>query len=157
MLFKLIFNTLAGLFLVLALFGRNEQQEQARIAEAPAVDVTQAETSPIILATPAKVEQVSAPAAVITPLFVKAAPRPALVASPEYRVAATPAVALTGDIRTVTAGSLNVRARASGSATRLDSVTRGEEVLVIAEQDGWAKIRIEGDGIEGWVAAKFLK
>lgn len=154
MLFKLIFNTLAGLFLVLALFGRNAPEEQAK---APVIEATRIAASPVVQAQPATIEPPSAPAAVITPLFVKSAPRPALAVSPEY-LDATPAVATaTSDIRTVTAGTLNVRARPSGSAARVDSVTRGEEVLVISEQDGWAKIRIEGDGIEGWVAAKFLK
>jgi hypothetical protein len=41
----------------------------------------------------------------------------------------------------------------------MDRLRRGDEVLVVAEADdpeGWAMIRIEGDGLEGYVSAALL-
>jgi len=36
-------------------------------------------------------------------------------------------------------------------------LTRAEAVTVVsAEQDGWVKIIIEGDGLEGFIAARLL-
>jgi uncharacterized protein YgiM (DUF1202 family) len=36
-------------------------------------------------------------------------------------------------------------------------LTRGEAVTVVADAgDGWLRIRIEGDGLEGFVAARLL-
>jgi hypothetical protein len=60
-------------------------------------------------------------------------------------------------IRVVIGSSVNVREGPSTEAAVLGKLVRGEEVLVIrAEANGWARVRIEGDGIEGFVATRFL-
>ena len=62
-----------------------------------------------------------------------------------------------GDVRWVDASALNVRAGPSTNSSVLTSLARSEFVLVISEQaDGWALVRVEGDGTEGWVASRFL-
>lgn len=62
-----------------------------------------------------------------------------------------------GDVRWVDASGLNVRSGPSTSSSVLTSLERSEFVLVIREQtDGWALVRVEGDGTEGWVASRFL-
>lgn len=62
-----------------------------------------------------------------------------------------------GVFRRVTANSANVR---SGPSTGFDVVgrlPRGEEVLVLeTDASGWARIQIQGDGIEGWMAGRLL-
>lgn len=90
---------------------------------------------------------------------------------PAEDVASTPEIASTADVGTQPAGplqadddvrwvdasALNVRAGPSTNAAILTSLARSEFVLVISEQaDGWALVRIEGDGTEGWVASRYL-
>lgn len=61
------------------------------------------------------------------------------------------------DIRTVDASALNVRSGPTTSASVVGRLLQFEIVEVLEENsDGWARIRIEGDGIEGWVASRFL-
>jgi uncharacterized protein YgiM (DUF1202 family) len=68
------------------------------------------------------------------------------------------AAVTTGAIFTVTANRLNVRAGPSTGQAVLTRITRGEEVLVLTDPArDWVQIRIEGDGIEGWVSRKLLR
>lgn len=61
------------------------------------------------------------------------------------------------DLRAVDASALNVRSGPSTSDSVVGRLEQFEIVSVLEETaDGWARIRIEGDGIEGWVAARFL-
>lgn len=61
------------------------------------------------------------------------------------------------DVMTVTAQSLNVRSGPSTNNAVIGKLTQYENVSLVQETaDGWALIRIEGDGIEGWVARRFL-
>ena len=65
--------------------------------------------------------------------------------------------AAVSDLRTVDATALNVRSGPSTSDGVIGRLERFEIVTVLAEtEDGWAQARIEGDGIEGWVASRFL-
>jgi len=57
----------------------------------------------------------------------------------------------------VDASALHVRFGPSTSDAVVGKLERFEIVTVVSEtSDGWAQIRIEGDGIEGWVASRFL-
>lgn len=73
------------------------------------------------------------------------------------------------DIRRVLATAINVRSGPSASDPVVGRLTKGEEVLVVADSgsdggsdggpggdSGWLHIRIEGDGVEGYVAARLL-
>jgi hypothetical protein len=41
----------------------------------------------------------------------------------------------------------------------LGSLPQGEQVLVVIEDmpvDGWSRVRLEGDGVEGYIATRLL-
>jgi hypothetical protein len=62
-----------------------------------------------------------------------------------------------GTIRRVTANSVNVRGGPSTQNPVVGRLTRGEEVEVLAtDPSGWVQVRVQGDGIEGWVSARLL-
>lgn len=64
-----------------------------------------------------------------------------------------------GDSRVaqVIGSRVNVRAAPSAKADILDRLVRDETVTVIAAEDsGWTLVRIEGDGIEGYIASRYL-
>jgi hypothetical protein len=57
----------------------------------------------------------------------------------------------------VNSNAINVRQGPSTSFAVVGRLTRDEAVLAIEpEQNGWVRIRIEGDGVEGFVAARLL-
>lgn len=167
---KLLVTTLAGIYVAMMIGGRDLPGQDTATANAEAApQVAQASSAPLY--SPAKITA-SANAA---PMVQKAAlvapaeapvvkpinrpvrmPGPALKPSPEYRdTQAAPEVA-GGALWKVSANSLNVRSGPSTGASAIDRITRGEEVLVIAERDGWAHVTIEGDGVDGWVAKRYL-
>jgi uncharacterized protein YgiM (DUF1202 family) len=60
-------------------------------------------------------------------------------------------------LRTVTATRVNVRSGPSTSNAVLGQVVRSDIVRVMSNPDDeWVKIIIEGDGIEGYMSARFL-
>ena len=78
-------------------------------------------------------------------------------ADPAPETAVTPEQAAEGEIWYVAGNSLNVRSGPSTEDAVVGKLSRGEAMLVVArEGDEWAQIRIEGDGIEGYVATRFL-
>lgn len=82
-------------------------------------------------------------------------PDPALAAAEGE---ADPALDVTGgSVWYVTASAVNVRQGPSTGTSIVGRLTGGEAVTVVAmDGSGWARILIEGDGIEGYVAARFL-
>lgn len=57
----------------------------------------------------------------------------------------------------VSSAAVNVRAGPSTGTAIIGRLTRHEAVSVVApEQDGWVRIRIEGDGVDGFIAARLL-
>jgi len=61
------------------------------------------------------------------------------------------------DIRYVTARSLNVRSGPSTTFEVVDRLAFGEATLVLTDSgNGWVEIRIEGDGVIGYTASRFL-
>ena len=64
-----------------------------------------------------------------------------------------------GLLYTVAAVQANVRGGPGRTFAVLDSLKRGEQVLLILEAqplEGWSRVRIEGDGVEGYVSTKLL-
>ena len=116
-----------------------EKEAQVLAAAAPAPSPKPAKPAPMV---------VSAAFVPETPLMT--APEPA--ADP---VAATPE----GKIFYVTSDSANVRQGPGKEHAVLERLPKGEAVLVLEQgtgPDGWSLIRIEGDGVEGYVAARLL-
>ncbi|VDC22456.1 SH3 domain-containing protein [Pseudogemmobacter humi] len=69
-----------------------------------------------------------------------------------------PGTARGDDIRIVSASSVNVRLGPSTGAEVVGKLYDGEAVRVIGTAGSeWAEVAIEGDGIRGYVAARFLE
>lgn len=176
----------SSLFLVMLLGGRDFGQLRPGLAQAEAeanaapvtAEVPVVETVALVDATPAVVAAVvpkpvaALPPAVVAPVAVAAETTPAPVPeTPENTVftlsnyadpvpEAAPAAAETsaeGEVWYVAGNSLNVRSGPSTNSDVVGKLTRGEATLVVwREGADWARIRIEGDGIEGYVAMRFL-
>ena len=109
-------------------------------------------------------------AAVVETVAAKPAPQEYLPAQPVVQpVAQTVAVtepapvaepaAETTLLRYVGANSVNVREGPGKSFAVLDTLKQGEALTVVSAEGGeagWSLIRIEGDGIEGYVATRLL-
>ncbi len=78
-------------------------------------------------------------------------------ADPVVEAPVAPEPAAEGEIWYVAGNSVNVRAGPSTNDEVVGKLSRGEATLVVwREGEDWARIRIEGDGIEGYVATRFL-
>lgn len=88
------------------------------------------------------------------PLVEPAPPRAAVaepVAPPAPPADATPR------LQYVVADTVNVRAGPSAKTESLTKLDRGEAVQVLpSDTPGWSMIQLEGDGVEGYVATRFL-
>ncbi len=61
-------------------------------------------------------------------------------------------------IRYVNANTVNVREGPSTDYAVVGKVTYGEATEILSDPDSdWVRIRIQGDGVEGYVAARFLQ
>lgn len=183
-MFKLLVFLCAGLFLTLLIGGRDAGQARfglqgaydiAALQEAPAAaEPSQAENAvtPVAVATPQPApatapQDVRVTRAAFTtapvdgealqtgltlalPLVTEAAAEPA-IATP---VAAEPAPLR---ISRVVGSTVNVREGPSAKSAVVDKLARDETVTVISTGDsGWSMVRIEGDGVEGYVATRYL-
>ena len=64
-----------------------------------------------------------------------------------------------GTLFTVASSRVNVRQGPGTDHAVVGSLSGGEQVLVVLDHDpveGWSHVRLEGDGIEGYVATRFL-
>ena len=71
----------------------------------------------------------------------------------------SPATAADADpqLQYVLGDTVNVRAGPSASTDSLTRLDRGEAVQVLpSDTPGWSKVRLQGDGLEGYVASRFL-
>lgn len=60
-------------------------------------------------------------------------------------------------IQYVVGNTVNVRAGPSAGSPSLTKLNRGKAVLVLpSDTPGWSMIRIESDGLEGYIASRFL-
>ena len=64
-----------------------------------------------------------------------------------------------GKLLTVASRQVNVREGPGKGFSVIGTLTKGEQVLVVLDEapvEGWSKVRMEGDGIEGYVASYLL-
>ncbi len=126
------------------------------------------ETAPVVVAAD---QSVAAPApevtpvAMITPVAVMtpvASPEPAVAEAvdevmAEVEAEATPAAEPERIIWYVTGSRVNVREGPSTNYTVLGKVLYGDAAEIISDPNAdWVKIRIEGDGVEGYIAKRFM-
>ena len=137
---------------------------QAVPAPVPAASVTPPQPQPagssVISAAFATAEAASEDAqaaeglTLALPLVEPAPPRAAVaepVAPPAPPADATPR------LQYVVADTVNVRAGPSAKTESLTKLDRGEAVQVLpSDTPGWSMIQLEGDGVEGYVATRFL-
>ena len=84
------------------------------------------------------------------PLVDAAAPSTSAVEPPAGAEAAP-------TLQYVTANTVNVRTGPSADTESLTKLDRGKAVMVLpSDTPGWSMIRIEGDGLEGYIASRFL-
>lgn len=84
------------------------------------------------------------------PLVTEAAAEPTVA----IEVAATPAPLR---VSRVLGSTVNVREGPSAKSAVVDRLTRDEMVTVIStDGSGWSWVRVEGDGIEGYIATRYL-
>ncbi len=143
----------AGLYGAASVYGRGEGVQRAGMAGAQAQpEATRADSARHTHALPAAVRRL-ANSPVDGPL------RPVILgeAQPVAEAVAPPPVAATAQIRRVQVAGANVRGGPSTGYEVIGRVTQGEEVEVVEEGgNGWVRIRIQGDGIDGWVAERLL-
>jgi uncharacterized protein YgiM (DUF1202 family) len=155
---RLTFILCAAMFAAMLIGGRDHGQlrpglaaaqlEAAPVQPEPAPVVTQAAFTP---ATALPAEVVAPVNELALPLVQPEAVETAL-AEAETPVEETPA-----DVWYVAADTVNVREGPGTTYGILDKLASGDAVSVVWQDDtGWAKIRIEGDGIEGYVSTDFL-
>lgn len=120
---------------------------QAKAAPvAPAAEVSLANFTPVKVQRPAKASSTIAGNFVVEPQAVA-----------KVDAVVTPAAQPSATILYVNSRSVNVRQGPSTDYDVVGSLSRAEAVSVIsAEKDGWVRIAIEGDGLEGFIAARLL-
>ncbi len=119
------------------------------VAAAPAP----AETAPYVEPLREVVQSVAEPVFTLSALGNESVPGENGAPLASEPAAETPA----NGIWYVNANSVNVRSAPSTEAEVLGRLTNGEAALMVAEVDGeWARIVIQGDGLEGYVALRYL-
>jgi uncharacterized protein YgiM (DUF1202 family) len=138
-----------------------ERRKAAVVADAPtpAVVAEDAAAAPVVETvsfTPEPAVEEAVREVTPQPVFTLS-DLPAVAVDPEPEVADALPSAATGEIWYVTANSVNVREGPSTDTSVVEKLTRGEAVAVVFEEGSeWARISIEGDGLEGYVALRFL-
>jgi Bacterial SH3 domain len=172
-MFKLTAVLCAAMFGVLLIAGEDRGQLRPGLANAPPAPVPVAEVDPapdapqIVLATPE--DGPSDVASVSAPVTVAPATTPeteAAIADTVFSLAtysdtpvadAAPATQTAGALAYVDAASVNVREGPGTANPVLTKLTRGEAVTIVSTDDtGWARIRLEGDGLEGFMSMEYL-
>jgi hypothetical protein len=174
---KLIALLCAAMFGVLLIAGEDRGQMRPGLANAPiqpAQSTPEPESTPAVVVAAAPVAPVDAApadvASVSAPVTVNAATTPATEAAiaetvfslanysdeaPVEVAQAEPQTA--GDLAYVDAQSVNVREGPGTDNPVLAKLTRGEAVTIVSTDDaGWARIRLEGDGLEGFMSMEYL-
>jgi pyruvate/2-oxoglutarate dehydrogenase complex dihydrolipoamide acyltransferase (E2) component len=171
----------AAMFLVLLIGGEDRGQLRYGLRPQPVpapVPVVVAEPAPEVALASFAPGEPAAPVATVAPVAPVAAapaadppapaPAPAAAAVPLPRAAPAPApdpapepapelAAAPLPVRYVDADAVNLRAGPSTETAVIGRLTRREAVAVVgAAVDGWLRVRLEGDGGEGYVAARFL-
>ena len=120
-----------------------EMVAKAAPVEESTPEVTRSvQVNPVIVAAPVVV-----PAPAPTPVQVVSIPTPAPEAAPQpERI-----------IWYVTGSRVNVREGPSTNYSVMGSVVYGEAAEIVSDPDAdWVKIRIEGDGVEGFIMKRFM-
>ena len=161
-MFKLVSLLAAGMFVTLLIGGADKGQiRQGLVGADPATRPVLRE-SPVLLEQKPNVTKAPAVLANFSPVKVKeqkSAPIAGAFQLDDVVAVAEPAPSMTDTLSVmyVSSTSVNVRGGPSTDYEVLGRLTLAEAVTVVtSELDGWVQIRIEGDGLEGFIAARLL-
>ncbi|MGO4909185.1 SH3 domain-containing protein [Pseudorhodobacter sp. W20_MBD10_FR17] len=168
---KLLSLLAAGMFLTFLIGGKDYGQmrqglvgvsqnpaERPVLRQAKAVPAAPAKPAPkanvkLASSAPAKAQQPAKATSTIAGDFVLSAPEKVAA----VKAAPAPAVPETAPIMYISSRSVNVRQGPSTDYEVVGRLVRAEAVSVISpEENGWVRIAIEGDGLEGYIAARLL-
>ena len=161
-MFKLTFFLCAGLFTVMYFGGADRGQQRFGLVEKPRVLVTAAAEAPVVVADLQEIVTSPAVLAVTEVAFKPETPlmvTPAVAETTAAPVMAEPMEAESGVLMVVNTKTANVRSGPGKDYDVVGRLMRGESVLVVAQGEGpdsWSLIRIEGDGVEGYIATRLL-
>ncbi len=165
-MFKLLTLLAAGMFLTLLIGGEDRGQMRQGLgvtadpAKRPVMRTAEAPAIPeVALATfaTAKVEAAKPVSPPIAGSFVVMETEKTAAVTPSPKAPAEMIEAPVLPIMYVSSRSVNVRGGPSTDYEVVGRLTRAEAVTVVSpEKDGWVQIRIEGDGIDGFIAARLL-
>jgi hypothetical protein len=172
-MFKLLMLLAAGMFVTLLIGGEDKGQmrqgllgsPQEPAAQRPIVRTAGAEPEAgVVLArfNPVTVQKTAgspAKTSVIAGSFVIVEPEKdaPIAAAAAPLVETAPEASTELPIMYVSSRAVNVRMGPSTNDDIVGRLTRAEAVTLVSPiEDGWARIRIEGDGIEGFIAARLL-
>lgn len=175
---RLLVLLCAALFLTLLIGGQDRGQARLGLSRPPLMPPLPVRSAAAVEAAPAAVAKL---VPVARPAPAATAPAPAPEPAPDLAAAANPAAPAlaapsratftlsvidkpdfaprpeTAKVLYVAATSVNVRQGPSTDDPVLGRLTRNEAVSLVGDAgDGWVQIRIEGDGIEGFVASRLL-
>jgi uncharacterized protein YgiM (DUF1202 family) len=163
---KLLATLCLGLFLAMRIAG--EDHGQTRFGLMPSTGKSSVAVASLIPPAAAEPRE-QVPVAAATPrvetdqpVLINAAfapDAPVMVAPTAVAPQAAAAPEVTGRIALVNTKRLNVRSGPGTDYAVVESLARGDSVLIVSEEEGpdaWAMIRIEGDGVEGFVASRLL-
>ncbi|PLL11904.1 hypothetical protein C0V75_13445 [Tabrizicola sp. TH137] len=161
-MFRYLLFCSLGLYLALLIGGEDRGQERMGLRGAYAIDLST--PAPMQIAAPAT----QAPATpedarsilpeTATATRTDSAATPALLeqaaapAEPAFNDFNNPSVTL----RTITAEAANIRDAASRNGAVIGRLERGEIVQMVEQVGDWVHIRIEGDGIDGYVHRRLI-
>ncbi len=156
---RLILLLCVGMYLTLMVLGEDHGQkryglmladQQPKVDEPALADPIDTSGAEKVVFIPAQtvMEPTPAPLPVVTEVVSAAVAAPL----PEPEIPG-------GKLLTVAATTANVREGPGKTFGVLSSLTKGEQVLVVLEDnptEGWSKVRLEGDGVEGYIASRLL-
>lgn len=155
-MFRLAALLCLGLYAVMLIGGQDRGQLRFGLMQAEANRAAATQVAELAAT------QATQPAEVAPLVAASFAPEKPLMAAPTLAQdsSETPELATSeGRLFYIASESVNVREGPGKDHAVIDRLPRGEAVLVLVEgegPDGWSLIRIEGDGIEGYVASRLL-
>ena len=157
-MFRLMALLCAGIYAVMLIGGQDRGQLRFGLMQAEADKAAQMHAAQLAQSQPATSVPQNDAAQVTAASFAPQAP---LMIAPEPAVAvsSSPEPALDGQIFYIKSESANVREGPGKDHAVVERLPKGEAVLVLVNgegPDGWSLIRIEGDGVEGYVASRLL-
>ncbi len=146
-MFRLTVFLGAGIFLAMLIGGQDRGQKRFGLMAQPG-----SQEAPVALAAAPE----ALPQDVVVASFV---PEKPLMAAPAVEAVVEVAAQPEGKLFYVASDVANVREGPGKDHAVIEKLLKGESVLVVSHgegPDGWSLIRIEGDGVEGYVASRLL-